>query len=105
MMNELMALLLPSIISLKMQRKISKTEETIKKQVERYLIYALIINLIIYIVAIYLFKNQEIVFTTVFTIKYIIMAIVVAFILPIIEQIIRENIEIGVKVEKDEKKD
>lgn len=103
-MNQLMALLLPSIVALKMQRKISKTEETIKKQVERYLTYILIINLIIYVVAIYLFRNKELVFTTVFTIKYIVLALIVAVILPIIEKIICDNLDIGVKVEKDEKK-
>lgn len=105
MMNQLMALLLPSIIALKMQRKVSKIEETVKKQVERYLTYVLIINLIIYIVAIYLFRNQELVFTTIFTIKYMVLAIVVAIVLPIIEQVICENLDIGVKVEKDEKQD
>lgn len=104
MINQLMALLLPSILALKMHSKLSKTEEALIKHVERYLLYTLFINLIVYICAIYLFRNQELVFTNIFTIKYILLAIVIAIIVPIIEQIVKENIDIGVRVEKNEEK-
>lgn len=104
-MNQLIGLLLPSVIALKMNKKLTKKEESLPKQIERYLIYVLFINLIAFIITIYIFRQSDIVFTYVFTVKYIILSLVISIVLPIIEKIIKENIDIGVIVEKDEEKD
>lgn len=101
-MNQLIATLLPSILALKMYNKIDKTEEKLQKRIERYLLYILFINLIAYVITIYLFKNPDIIFTYTFTVKYILLSIIIAIIIPIVEKIIKDNIDIGVKVEKDE---
>jgi len=103
-MNQIIAMLLPSVIGLKMYNKINKREEIVRKQVERYLIYVLFVNLILYLVIIFIFNQSEIVFTAMFTVKYIILSLVVAIVFSIIEKIIKDNIDIGVKVEKYEEK-
>lgn len=102
MINQLIATLLPSIIALKMYSKLDKTEEKISKHIERYLLYVLFINIIVYAITIYLFKTSDIVFTYVFTVKYVCLSIIISIIVPIVEKIIKDNIDIGVKVEKDE---
>lgn len=104
MINQIIATFLPSILGLKMYNKLSKTEEKLQKHVERYLLYVLFINLIVYAITIYLFKCPEIIFTYTFTVKYILLAIIIAIIFPIIEKIINDNIDIGVEVKKNEEK-
>jgi len=104
MMNQLIALLLPSIIGVKVYDKICGEEKTKRKIVERYLKCVLFINLIAYIVTIYVFKSPEFIFTNQFTVKYIILSVVIAKIFPIVEQFINENLNIEIKVEKNESK-
>lgn len=104
-MNQIIAILLPSIIALKINRKLTKKEESLLRQIERYLTYVMFINLIAFIIVIYIFKQTNIVFTYVFTVKYIILSLIISIVLPIIERIIKENIDIGVIVKKDEEKD
>lgn len=104
-MNQIIAILLPSIIALKMNGRLYKNEESLPKKIERYLTYVLFINLIAFIITIYIFKQENIVFTYVFTVKYTILSLVISVIFPIIEKIVKDNIDIGVMVEKDEKKD
>ena len=102
MMNQLIGLLLPSIIALKMHNKLEEKEENLKKQIERYLIYVMIVNTISYIITIYIFKQPNIVFTYLFTVKYVILALVVSIIIPVIEKFILTNMEVEIKVEKNE---
>ena len=104
MMNQLIGLLLPSIIALKMHNKLEEKEENLKKQIERYLIYVMIVNTISYIITIYIFKQPNIVFTYLFTVKYVILALVVSIIIPVIEKFILTNMEVEIKVEKNEEK-
>lgn len=104
-MNQLIALLLPSIVSLKVYDRIYGEEKSTVKRVERYLRSVLFVNLFSYIITIYIFRVQNFVFNNPFTTKYIILAIAMAIIFPIIEKIINDNIKIGIKVEKNEEKD
>ena len=104
MMNQLIGLLLPSIIALKMHNKLEEKEENLKKQIERYLIYVMIVNTISYIITIYIFKQPNIVFTYLFTVKYVMLALVVSIIIPVIEKFILTNMEVEIKVEKNEEK-
>ncbi len=104
-MNQLIALLLPSIVSLKVYDKIYGEERNLSKRTEKYLRSVLFVNLFSYIITIYIFRVQYFVFNNPFTTKYIILAVAIAIIFPIIEKIINDNIRIGIKVEKNEEKD
>lgn len=104
-MNQMISILLPSIIGLRLYDRINKTEEKTGKRIERYLTYVLFVNLITYIVTIYLFKYPNINFTYKFTTKYIVLALVVSVIVSVLETIIKKNLDIGVIVEKNEEKD
>ena len=59
MMNQLIGLLLPSIIALKMHNKLEEKEENLKKQIERYLIYVMIVNTISYKVGVQAFLGKQ----------------------------------------------
>lgn len=103
-MNQLIGLLLPSVIGVKTYDKLYGTETSKRKIIERYLKCVLFINLISYIVTIYIFKKPEFTFTNQFTVKYIILSVVIAVIFPIVELFIHENLDIEIRVEKDENK-
>lgn len=105
MMNQLIGLLLPSMISLKTYDKINGEQRNLRTRIETYLRSVLFVNLISYIITAYVFRTPNFVFTNQFTIKYVILAVVIAAVFPLIEKIIRDNIKIGIKVEKNEEKD
>lgn len=98
--NQLMAVLLPGIVTLKVYEKLEGEENRIQKIVKKYMKALLIINLLSYLIVVYVFKINDFIFTNQFTIKYIILSIIIAVVYPIIEKLIRTNIGIGIEVEK-----
>lgn len=100
--NQIMALLLPSIISLKIYEKLEGEEKNKQKFVIKYLISLLIVNALAYAITIYVAKQPHFTFTNQFTVKYILLASIIATLYPIIQKIIKTNIGIEVEV-KDEK--
>ena len=105
MMNQLIGLLLPSIVSLRTYDKICGEEKCIRTRLERYLKSVLFVNLLSYIITIYIFRVPNFIFTNQFTTKYVILSIAIAIIFPLVEKILKDNINVGIKVEKNEKKD
>lgn len=104
--NQLMALLLPGVITLKIYEKLEGEEIRTQKIIKKYLKAIFIINLFMYLIVIYIIRKPEFIFTNQFTVKYIILATIIAIIYPVIEKFVRENINIEVKVEpKNEKED
>lgn len=104
-MNQLIGLLLPSIISLKTYDKIYGEEKCLRVRIERYLKSILFVNLLSYIITIYVFRTPNFIFTNQFTTKYLILSIAIAVVLPLIDKIIKDNIKVGIKVEQNEEKD
>lgn len=102
-MNELIALLLPSLICVKQLEKIYGEEQKLKRIIERYLKSVLFVNLVSYLIVIFVFKQTEFIFTNQFTVIYIILSIVIAYILPIIKKVFQDNFNVEIKVEKNEK--
>ena len=104
--NQLMALLLPGVVTLKMYEKLEGEENRVQKLIKKYLKAILVINIFMYLIVIYIMKIPQFIFTNQFTVKYILLDIVVGTTYPLIEKLIRSNIGIEVGVEKQhEKKD
>ena len=104
--NQLIALLLPGVVTLKMYEKLEGEENRVQKLIKKYLKAILVINIFMYLIVIYIMKIPQFIFTNQFTVKYILLAIVVGTTYPLIEKLIRSNIGIEVGVEKQhEKKD
>lgn len=99
-MNQLIGLLLPGIISLKMNDRFLGKTENLRERIEMYFCYVLFINLFSYIVTVYIFKTPLFIFTNQFTIKYIILSLVFAIIIPLVRKIFKNNVEI--RMEKNE---
>lgn len=102
-MNQLMALLLPSIIGLKQCDKYYGKAKDKKSIIERYLICVMFINIFSYAISIYIFRQPDFIFTNQFTLKYLIMSSFFAYLLPVIYKFIDNNININIKVKKNEK--
>jgi len=102
--NQIMALLLPSIISLKICEKLEGKEKSTQKFVRMYLKSLLMVNTLAYVIIIYIVQMPQFIFTNQFTVKYILLATIIAALYPVIEHAVRTNIGIGVEV-KDEKQD
>ena len=105
MMNEIIALLLPSLIGVKKYENLKGQELEQRSFIEKYLEYVLFVNLFSYAITMYIFKPIDIIFTASFTIKYIILSTIIAYVLPIIEKFMNKNLDISIKVGKNEKKD
>ena len=91
-MNQLIGLLLPGIISLKMNDRFLGKTENLRERIEMYFCYVLFINLFSYIVTVYKFKTPLFIFTNQFTIKYIILSLVFAVIIPLVRKIFKNNV-------------
>lgn len=102
-MNQLMALLLPSIIGLKQCDKYYGKAKDLKCIIERYLICVMFTNILSYTTSIYIFGQPDFIFTNQFTVKYLILSSFFAYLLPIIYKFIKNNININIKVKKNEK--
>lgn len=103
--NQLMALLLPSVITIKVYEMLEGEENRVQKIIKKYMKALLITNLLSYLIVIYIVRTKEFIFTNQFTVKYMILSIVIAIVYPIIEKIIRTNIGIEIGVEKQHEKE
>lgn len=105
MINQIIGILLPSFVSLKVYDKIEKEENSVRERVEKYLRSVLFVNLLSYIITIYIFRIPNFTFTNQFTTKYLILSIIIAILFPVIEKIIKDNLKVEIKVEENEEKD
>ena len=102
MINQLIAILLPSLIGVKQCEKVFGEEHNRRRMIERYLKCVLYTNLATYIAIIYIFRNHDFVFMNEFTVQYILLALIITYVLPIIKKTLNENVSIKIKVEKNE---
>lgn len=103
-MNQIFAMIVPSIVSIKLYEKLDGKLEKNYNLVERFLKSVLMINLINYIILVYIVNQKEFIFTNQFTIKYILLSIVIGIIYPVIEKIVKMNIKISFREKKEDEK-
>jgi hypothetical protein len=103
--NEVMALIMPSIIALLCYSKIIRIKITFLDGICYLALFMLITNLICYAILIYLNKTLIFFFSNMFTLKYSLLATVVALIIVLGYRFLELNISINLRVEsKDEEK-
>ena len=102
-MNQFIALFLPAVLATCTYEKLMKKEIKIRNWITKYLIFVLFINIINYIVSIYIFKKPFFIFTNLFTLKYLLLAIVIGIALSYIVCLIEKNMDISLKVDNNEK--
>ena len=101
--NQIIGLLLPSIVGLRVCDSIYGEETSFTKKLEKYLMLVLFTNLISYIFVVYVLKTKGFEFTNQFTIKYILFSSFIAFVLPVISRFWHDKIKFNVVVNKNEK--
>jgi len=97
---KLICLLLPAVFSIYVYELISGKKLNIKEFIVYYSIFNVIINLTIWIIAYYLFKNIHLIFSVSFCIKYVSLAIILSFIYSIIVIAFEKNVRIKLYVKK-----
>jgi 4-hydroxybenzoate polyprenyltransferase len=101
--NEVMALIMPSIIALLFYSKVIRRKLTFFEGLCHLVLFMLITNSICYAISIYLNKTLFFVFSISFTMKYSIMATCVAIVIAVLYRFLELNLHINLRVEsKDE---
>ncbi len=104
--NEVMALIMPSIVALLFYSKIIKRNITWFEAISTFALFMFITNVICYGILTIILNTTSLLFTITFTMKYSILAIVIAVLVAILYRFIELNININLKVESaNEKKD
>jgi F0F1-type ATP synthase membrane subunit a len=101
--NEVMALIMPSIIALLFYSKVTKRKMTWFEIISTLSLFILITNCICYAILIYL--RKEPVFQFAFTMKYSIMATCIALVVAVLYRLVELNIHIKFKVESINEKE
>lgn len=102
-MNQILSIFLPAVFALYVYQKINKKELGNKDCIIQYFIFVLLINIVSFLVSIYIFKRPGFIFTNVFTVKYLGLSSVIGVILSFIISFIEKNFEISIRVDKNEK--
>lgn len=102
-MNQFIAMFLPAIFATYTNEKLVKKEIEYKEWIQRYLMFTLLINIINFAIVIFIIKNKDFIFTNIFTLKYLLLSIVIGSILSLIISFIEKNMEISIRVDKNEK--
>lgn len=103
--NEVMALVMPSIIGMFIYLKISKKDFEIFELIGTLVLFIFITNNLCYAILILINNTTTILFTTIFTLKYSLMAVVIAISISFIYRFIELNINISLRVESKNEKD
>lgn len=102
--NEIMALIMPSIIALLLFSKVIKRKITLIEGIGYMALFMLMTNSVCYAILIYLNRTITFVFTNSFTLKYSLLATCLAIIIALGYRFLELNLSINLKVEtKDEK--
>ncbi len=102
-MNQFLGILLPAVFGMHVYEKITKKEIKFKEWIKKYLIFILFVNIVNYTIVIYIAKQEGFIFTNQFTLKYLILGIFVSIIISFIIAFVEKNMEVNIRIDKDEK--
>lgn len=96
-MNQIFAMLFPSFIALKIFSYLNQNKLKTSDLVIFYFIFNVITNLILYIITIYIFNDDIIIFTDIYTIKYLILSIILSVLSPIMMSMLLKRLNIKIQ--------
>lgn len=99
-MNQILSIFLPAVFAMYIYQKINKKEINNREYIVTYFVFVLLINIISYIVSIYIFKKPEFIFTNVFTVKYLGLSSVLGVVISFITSFIEQNLEVNIRVDR-----
>jgi len=95
-MNQIVAMLFPSFIALKVFSYLSQKKLKISDYITYYFIFNVMINLFAYAITIYFFNDSEIIFTNAYTVKYLILSVLASVILPLTLVMVSKRLSIKI---------
>lgn len=102
--NEVMALIMPSIIAVLFYTKITKKNLTLFDALCNSALFMVITNCICYAILFYLLERPLLLFSNIFTFKYCILATFIALITAILYRFVEINMTIKLKVDSVDEK-
>ncbi|SEU09444.1 hypothetical protein SAMN05421676_12014 [Salinibacillus kushneri] len=102
--NEVMALIMPSVIGLLFYSKIIQRSITWFEVLSNLALLIVITNSICYGLLIFIFNRTTLLFSILFTMKYSILATLISVVIAFIYRFIELNVKIKVKVESQNEK-
>lgn len=101
--NEVMALILPSMIGLLFYLKLTEEKLNIMELFGILSLFMFLTNFICYTIVYYFREKQQFLFTPSFTIKYSMTALVIVLIIVIVYRFLELNVKVKLKVENKKK--
>lgn len=96
-MLEVIALTAPTLVALGFYNHLHRNQLSTRKLVFNAGVFAIFINACCYLVVLYMFGNDEVVFTDKFFVKYLILATAFSLVLPFVVNLIEHTVAIEVK--------
>jgi hypothetical protein len=97
--NEVMALILPSVVALLCYLKLKNGKPSLVEVFCHLGLFILLTNCICYVILIYFIKTPVFLYTPLFTIKYSIISTCIALLIVILFRFLEMNMKIKLKVE------
>lgn len=101
-MLEAIALLAPALIALGVHNHLHRDEPTPLHLLATYGVFVVLINVILFVITLYLFKHPEVVFTSSYFVKYLASSAVLAVVLPFVLNVLEASVSVTVKKHDEE---
>ena len=101
-MNEIIAVLLPSFLALKIFTHINKEKMKIVDLVIYYFIFVFLINLVVHVISVYIMGKESARFNDEYTVNYLLISAVAAVVIPFLASLVSKRISINIS-SKNEK--
>ena len=97
--NEIMALIMPSIISVFFYTKVKQKRTTWYETFSLFVLFSLITNAALYALLVYIIDTKTLLFSIAFTMKYSVLATITSIIVATLYRFIELNVTFNMKVE------
>lgn len=96
-MLEAIALLTPPLMALGVHNHLNRGQLGLRHLAFTYAVFTIVINVILYVITLYLFKHAEVVFTSSYFVKYLASAALLAVVVPFVLNLLETSVSVTVK--------
>lgn len=96
-MLEAIALLIPPLMAVGVHNHLHREQLKLRHLAFIYAVFVVLINIVLFVITLYLFKHSEVVFTSSYFVKYLAAGSVLAIVLPFVLNLIEASVSVTVK--------
>lgn len=96
-MLEAIGLLAPPLVALGIYNHLRRGQLGLRNLLFAYAVFLIVINLILYVITLYLFRNPEVVFTASYFVKYLAASSALAVVLPFAFNLLANSVSVTVR--------